>query len=94
MRRCHPTRTFEPPSGRGGKGALTYSASLSYKTDWGLIPYLTNAKSSAKPKHPAKLRLLMVALRVPTVKAFGVTARAEHQSDRENLNTCPAWLML
>jgi iron complex outermembrane recepter protein len=38
---------FEPPSGAGGKGALTYSASLSYKTDWGLIPYVTNAKSSA-----------------------------------------------
>jgi iron complex outermembrane receptor protein len=38
---------FEPPSGRGGKGSLTTSASLSYKTDWGLIPYVTNAKSSA-----------------------------------------------
>ncbi|MES2295159.1 MAG: TonB-dependent receptor [Pseudomonadota bacterium] len=38
---------FEPPSGRGGKGSFTYSASLSYKTDWGLIPYVTNAKSSA-----------------------------------------------
>ena len=38
---------FEPPSGKGGKGSLTYSASLSYKTDWGLIPYVTNAKSSA-----------------------------------------------
>jgi iron complex outermembrane receptor protein len=38
---------FEPPDGRGGKGSLTYSASLSYKTDWGLIPYVTNAKSSA-----------------------------------------------
>ncbi|HXS06157.1 MAG TPA: TonB-dependent receptor plug domain-containing protein [Rhizomicrobium sp.] len=38
---------FEPPSGRGGKGSLTYSASLSYKTEWGLIPYVTNAKSAA-----------------------------------------------
>ena len=38
---------FEPPSGRGSKGSLTYSASLSYVTDWGLVPYLTNAKSSA-----------------------------------------------
>ena len=38
---------FEPPDARAGKGALTYSASLSYKTDWGLIPYVTNAKSSA-----------------------------------------------
>jgi iron complex outermembrane receptor protein len=38
---------FEPPSGRGAKGSLTYSASLSYKTDIGLVPYVTNAKSSA-----------------------------------------------
>ncbi len=38
---------FEPPSGRGAKGSWTYSASLSYKTDIGLVPYLTNAKSSA-----------------------------------------------
>jgi iron complex outermembrane receptor protein len=39
--------TFEPPSGRGAKGSWTYSASLSYKTDFGLVPYVTNAKSSA-----------------------------------------------
>jgi iron complex outermembrane receptor protein len=38
---------FEPAAGRGAKGAFTYSASLSYKTDWGLVPYVTNAKSSA-----------------------------------------------
>ena len=38
---------FEPASGRGAKSSLTYSASLSYKTDFGLVPYLTNAKSSA-----------------------------------------------
>ena len=38
---------YEPPSGRGAKGALTYTASLSYRTDWGLVPYVTNAKSSA-----------------------------------------------
>jgi iron complex outermembrane recepter protein len=38
---------FEPGSGRGAKGALTYSASLSYKSDFGLVPYVTNAKSSA-----------------------------------------------
>ena len=38
---------FEPGSGRGAKGALTYSASLSYKTDLGLVPYVTSAKSSA-----------------------------------------------
>ena len=38
---------FEPGSGRGVKGALTYSASLSYKSDFGLVPYITNAKSSA-----------------------------------------------
>ena len=38
---------YEPGSGQGGKGALTYSASLSYKTDFGVVPYITNAKSSA-----------------------------------------------
>jgi iron complex outermembrane receptor protein len=38
---------YEPDSGQAGKGSLTYSASLSYKTDFGLVPYLTNAKSSA-----------------------------------------------
>jgi iron complex outermembrane receptor protein len=38
---------FEAPSGRGAKGSLTYSASLSYKTDFGVVPYITNAKSSA-----------------------------------------------
>jgi iron complex outermembrane recepter protein len=38
---------YEPANGEGGKGALTYSTSLSYKSDWGLVPYLTNAKSSA-----------------------------------------------
>ncbi|HVZ27317.1 MAG TPA: TonB-dependent receptor, partial [Rhizomicrobium sp.] len=37
---------FEPGSGHGGKGSLTYSASLSYKTDVGLVPYITNAKST------------------------------------------------
>jgi iron complex outermembrane receptor protein len=39
--------SYEPPSGRAAKGSLTYSASLSYKTDFGLVPYVTNAKSSA-----------------------------------------------
>jgi iron complex outermembrane receptor protein len=38
---------YEAPSGKGGKGSLTYSASLSYKTNIGLVPYVTNAKSSA-----------------------------------------------
>ena len=38
---------FEPPAGRGAKGEFTYSASLSYKTDFGLVPYATQAKSSA-----------------------------------------------
>jgi len=38
---------FEAPNGRGAKGSFTYSASLSYKTDIGLAPYITNAKSSA-----------------------------------------------
>jgi iron complex outermembrane recepter protein len=38
---------FEPESGEGGKGAFSYSASLNYKTDFGLVPYLTQAKTSA-----------------------------------------------
>ena len=39
--------SFEPGSGQGGKGMFTYSASLSYKTDFGLVPYVTQAKDSA-----------------------------------------------
>ncbi len=38
---------FEPASGRGNAGRFTYSASLSYRTPWGLVPYVTTAKSSA-----------------------------------------------
>jgi len=38
---------FEPGSGEGGKGIFTYSASLNYKTDFGLVPYVTQAKDSA-----------------------------------------------
>ena len=38
---------FEPSTGRGNAGRFTYSASLSYKTAWGLVPYVTSAKSSA-----------------------------------------------
>ncbi|HJS45637.1 MAG TPA: TonB-dependent receptor [Rhizomicrobium sp.] len=38
---------FEPSSGRGNAGRFTYSASLSYKTPWGLVPYVTTAKSAA-----------------------------------------------
>jgi iron complex outermembrane receptor protein len=38
---------FEPTSGKGGKGMFTYSASLNYKTDLGLVPYVTEAKDSA-----------------------------------------------
>ncbi|HEX4636179.1 MAG TPA: TonB-dependent receptor [Rhizomicrobium sp.] len=38
---------FEPSSGRGNAGRFTYSASLSYKTPWGLVPYVTTAKSTA-----------------------------------------------
>ncbi len=38
---------FEPGSGRGNAGRFTYSASLSYKTPWGLVPYVTSARSSA-----------------------------------------------
>ncbi len=39
--------SYEAPSGRGAKGSFTYSASLAYKTDFGLVPYITHAKSSA-----------------------------------------------
>ena len=35
------------PAGRGDAGRFTYSASLSYKTPWGLVPYVTSAKSAA-----------------------------------------------
>lgn len=38
---------FEPASGRGNAGRFTYSASLSYKTPWGLVPYITSAENSA-----------------------------------------------
>jgi iron complex outermembrane receptor protein len=38
---------YEPGSGRGHDGRFTWSASLSYKTPWGLVPYVTSAKSSA-----------------------------------------------
>jgi iron complex outermembrane receptor protein len=38
---------FEPASGSGNAGKFTYSASLSYKTPWGLVPYITSAKDSA-----------------------------------------------
>src|SRR6185437_4733901 len=37
---------FEPGSGRGAKGMLTYSASLDYQTDFGLMPYATLAKGA------------------------------------------------
>src|SRR3954471_4043460 len=38
---------YEPGSGRGNAGRFTYSASLSYKTPFGFVPYVTSAKSSA-----------------------------------------------
>jgi iron complex outermembrane recepter protein len=40
-------QAFEPGAARGNAGRFTYSASLSYKTPWGLVPYVTTAKSSA-----------------------------------------------
>ena len=39
--------SFEPATGRGNAGRFTYSASLSYKTPWGLVPYVTSAKTAA-----------------------------------------------
>jgi iron complex outermembrane receptor protein len=38
---------FEPASGRGNKGIFTYSASLSYHSPIGLVPYVTYAKNAA-----------------------------------------------
>ena len=37
---------YEPAAGRGSAGRFTYSASLSYATPFGLVPYVTSAKSS------------------------------------------------
>lgn len=38
---------FAPTDGRGNAGRFTYSASLSYTTPWGLVPYVTTAKNAA-----------------------------------------------
>jgi iron complex outermembrane receptor protein len=38
---------FEPPSAAGDAGRFSWSASLSYKTAFGLVPYATIAQSSA-----------------------------------------------
>src|SRR6202012_4409758 len=38
---------YEPASGSGNAGRFTYSASLSYKTPFGLVPYVTNARDAA-----------------------------------------------
>jgi len=38
--------SFAPLTGHGDAGKFTYSASLSYVTPWGLVPYVTSAKSS------------------------------------------------
>ena len=38
---------YEPASGRGNAGRFSYSASLSYKTPFGLVPYATVAQNSA-----------------------------------------------
>jgi iron complex outermembrane receptor protein len=38
---------FEPATGRGNAGRFTYSASLSYRMPWGLVPYVTSARNSA-----------------------------------------------
>jgi iron complex outermembrane receptor protein len=39
--------SYEAAAGRGNAGRFTYSGSLSYETPWGLVPYVTAAKSSA-----------------------------------------------
>jgi iron complex outermembrane receptor protein len=38
---------YEPPAGAGDAGRFSWSASLSYKTSLGLVPYATIAQSSA-----------------------------------------------
>ena len=38
---------FAPATGRGNAGRFTWSASLSYTTPWGLVPYVTTARNSA-----------------------------------------------
>jgi iron complex outermembrane receptor protein len=38
---------FAPATGKGHKDVFTYSASLNYKTPWGLVPYGTFAKNAA-----------------------------------------------
>jgi iron complex outermembrane receptor protein len=38
---------YEPESGQGDAGRFTYTASLSYKTPFALVPYVTSAKSDA-----------------------------------------------
>jgi iron complex outermembrane receptor protein len=38
---------YEPAAGRGNAGRFTYSASLSYDTGLGIVPYLTNASTAA-----------------------------------------------
>ena len=38
---------YEPPSGRGNAGRFSYNASLSYKTPWGIVPYVTIAQNNA-----------------------------------------------
>ena len=39
---------------KAAKASLTYSASLAYKTDFGLMPYVTNAKSSRRRDWPGQ----------------------------------------
>ena len=39
--------SFEAPAGRGKKDVFTYSASVSYQTPWGVVPYVTYAKNAA-----------------------------------------------
>lgn len=38
---------YEPANGQGDAGRFTYTASLSYNTGFGLVPYVTNAQANA-----------------------------------------------
>ncbi len=39
--------SYEAPNGNGAKSKPTYTASVSYKTDWGIIPYYSYAQAPA-----------------------------------------------
>jgi iron complex outermembrane recepter protein len=71
--------SFEPGSGKGDAGRFTYSASLSYKTPFGLVPYVTSAKSAAVEIGQAS-EVLTSLLAEPDPASTG-RGRRRHQCD-------------